>query len=421
MAELSPTQISRRDALKLAAAGTLSFALPALDARAAGQRGAEREKSLITLWLAGGPSQLETWDPHPGTKIGGPTQALGTMVPGLRIADLFPRAAEQIHELSVIRSLVSKEGDHERGAYFLKTGYRPDPTVTHPSIAALVTQQQTNDRVEIPRNVLIGNDPFPGRGGYLGDEFDPFKVFNPRDKVSNVTARVGDTRQQRRLSNLEIVEQTFRRGRTATADRTQHRQTVQRALTMMSSDQLRAFEIEREPESVRAAYGESAFGQGCLMARRLVETGVKAVQVTLEGFDTHANNFDGHRENGEILDPALAALVHDLRQRDLLQSTVVLCIGEFGRTPNINALDGRDHWPSGFSALIGGGGLRSGVVIGETDPEGIKKSPADPIEVPDLYATILSVVGVEYDQELITPIGRPLALCEGTPIERLLA
>lgn len=417
---ISSASLSRRDALKLAAAGTLSFALPALDLRAAAKRGAEREKSLITLWLAGGPSQLETWDPHPGTKVGGPTKALATMVPGLHIADLFPHTAEQIHELSVIRSLVSKEGDHERGAYFLKTGYRPDPTVTHPSIAALITQQQTETRVEIPRNVLIGNDPFPGRGGYLGDKYDPFKVFNPQDKVSNVTANVGDQRQQRRLSNLQIIEQSFRKNRTAAANRTQHRQTLQRALTMMTSEQLRAFELQREPAAIRAAYGETSFGQGCLMARRLVETGVKAVQVTLDGFDTHANNFDGHQENAAILDPALAMLLTDLRQRDLLESTVVLCLGEFGRTPNINALDGRDHWPTGFSALLGGGGLRSGVVIGETDPNGSKKDPVDPIEVPDLYATILAVLGVEYAQEVITPIGRPLALCEGTPIERLL-
>ncbi|WP_339910003.1 DUF1501 domain-containing protein [Symmachiella dynata] len=420
MTDQASSCLSRRDALKIAAAGTLSFALPALDLRAATKRGPEREKSLITLWLAGGPSQLETWDPHPGTKVGGPTKALATMVPGLHIADLFPHTAEQIHELSVIRSLVSKEGDHERGAYFLKTGYRPDPTVTHPSIAALVTQQQTDARVEIPRNVLIGNDPFPGRGGYLGDKFDPFKVFNPQDKVSNVSANVDDQRQQRRLSNLDIIEQSFRKNRTAAADRTQHRQTLKRALTMMTSEQLRAFELQHEPAAIRAAYGETSFGQGCLMARRLVETGVKAVQVTLDGFDTHANNFDGHQENAAILDPALAMLLTDLRQRDLLESTVVLCIGEFGRTPNINALDGRDHWPTGFSALLGGGGLRSGVVIGETDPTGAKKDPVDPIEVPDLYATILAVLGVEYAQEVITPIGRPLALCEGAPIERLL-
>jgi len=416
----SSNALTRREALQLAAAGAISFALPAMDLWAANQRGSERPKSLITLWLAGGPSQLETWDPHPGTKIGGPTTALATRIKGLRIAEHFPRTAEQIHELSVIRSLISKEGDHERAAYFVKTGYRPDPTVVHPSIAALLTQQQPAADVEIPRNVLINNDPFPGRGGYLGDQYDPFKVFNPQDKVHNVSARVADPRQQRRLANLDVVERAFRNRRTTAVDRTQHQNTVGRALTMMTSEQLQAFELDREPQSVRRAYGENGFGQGCLMARRLVETGVKAVQVTLDGFDTHAENFEGHKANGAQLDPALAMLIRDLKQRDLLESTVVLCIGEFGRTPNINPLDGRDHWPTGFSALVGGGGIRSGVVIGETDPQGEKKNPTDPIEVPDLYATILKTLGVDYAEEILTPIGRPLALCEGSPIERLL-
>ncbi len=412
--------LTRRDALGLAAAAGLSLTLPGLDARAAAERGPQRAKSLILIWLAGGPSQLETWDPHPGGKIGGPTGQIKTKIPGVSIADLFPQVAEQLHELSVIRSLVSPEGDHERGAYFVKTGYRPDPTVTHPAIPALVTHQQRNDQVAIPRNVLIGNDPFPGRGGYLGDEFDPFRIFNPKDNVHNVKTRVGDSRQQRRLANLDVIERNFQRGRGERVDDTGHRNTVERALTMMTTEQLKAFDLRQEPFAVRQAYGETRFGQGCLMARRLVETGVKAIQVTLNGFDTHANNFEGHQTQAAQLDPALATLISDLKQRDLLQSTIVLCMGEFGRTPNINALDGRDHWPTGFSALVGGGGLRSGVLIGATDPSGAKKKPQDPIEVPDLYATILIQLGVAFDKEIITPIGRPLALCEGRPIAQLL-
>lgn len=171
------------------------------------------------------------------------------------------------------------------------------------------------------------------------------------------------------------------------------------------------------------------FGHGCLAARRLIETGVRAVEVTLQGWDTHANNFEGHKTQAKELDPALAALIHDLQQRDLLASTVVLCIGEFGRTPKINPLGGRDHWPKGFSCLVGGGGLRSGVVIGETntepqsqqDAEKSTKGPHDPIEVPDLFATVLRQLGVEFDKEVLTPIGRPMKFCSGKPIERLMA
>jgi uncharacterized protein (DUF1501 family) len=151
-----------------------------------------------------------------------------------------------------------------------------------------------------------------------------------------------------------------------------------------------------------------------------VEQGVRAVEVCLDGFDAHADNFTAHEIRGKILDPALASLIRDLRERDLYDSTVVLVIGEFGRTPVINGLDGRDHWPTGFSCLVGGGGLKPGVVIGETDPEGKKKDPADPIEVKHLFATILNTLGVDYAREVLTPIGRPMLLCEGEPIEQLV-
>ena len=189
---------------------------------------------------------------------------------------------------------------------------------------------------------------------------------------------------------------------------------------MMSSKQLSAFEIKDEPQPLRDAYGDSVFGRGCLVARRLVETGVRAVEVTLQGFDSHTNNFSTHQDKAAKLDPAFAALISDLKQRDLLESTIVLCIGEFGRSPSINPLAGRDHWPSGFSCVVGGGGLQSGIVIGETDPTGKKIEPKDPINVNDLYATIFKTMAVDYKQETITPIGRPMVFCDGQPIERLL-
>lgn len=412
--------LTRRDALRLAAGLGLSFALPGLDLRAAQSRGSERPKSLITLWMQGGPSQLETFDPHAGTKIGGETKAIDTKLPGLQVAHLLPHTAEQIHELCVIRSMISKEGDHERGTYLLKTGYRPDPTLIHPSLGAIVAHELPVAGVEIPRHISILNSQWPSRGGFLGDDYDAFKVPDPRQNLQNMKAAVEHDRQERRLKDLDVVERTFRNRRRLQSDGTLHQETVRRALTMMTSEQLKAFKVEEEPAEVRAAYGDTPFGAGCLIARRLVEVGVRAIEVTLEGFDTHTKNFPGHETNAKILDPAFAALIHDLKTRDLLESTVVLWIGEFGRTPNINPLGGRDHWPTGFSAVVGGGGFKSGLVIGETDPEGKKTAPADPIEVHDLYATILETLGVEYDKEMTTPIGRPMALCKGKSIERLL-
>ncbi len=411
---------SRRDLLKAAIAGGLSFAVPGLDLRAADRRGDERAKSLIVIWLGGGPSQLETWDPHPGTKIGGPTKSIATKVPGLEIADLYPRMAEQIHELNVIRSLVSKEGDHERGTYMVKTGYRPDPTLVHPSLGAIACRELPNEKLEIPDHISLIGGQWPARGGFLGEVFDAFKIYDPGHGIQNLKPHVGDNRQAQRLKGLEIVSKSFQMKRRVQVENTLHQLTVERALKMMTSEQLKAFQIDEEPTEIRAAYGNTLFGRGCLTARRLVETGVRAVEITLQGWDTHANNFSGCETQAKELDPAFAALTHDLKQRDLLQSTLVLCIGEFGRTPKINGVEGRDHWPKGFSCVIGGGGLRSGAVIGETEAIEEPKSPQDPIEVADLCATVLRQLGVEFDKEVLTPIGRPMKYSEGKPIERLL-
>jgi len=413
--------LSRRDLLRTAGALGLSFLLPPLEARAANERGVCRKKSLVTIWLEGGPSQLETWDPHPGTKIGGPTKAISTSIPGVQIADTFPTLAAELSSLSVIRSLVSKEGDHERGSYFLKTGYRPDPTLHHPSLGAILVNQIPNASLVIPQHIAIGNSQWPPRGGFLGDQLDAFRVFDPGHDVPNLKAPVEAARQTRRVSNLEVVSKAFERGRHPQVEKTLHQHMIERALEMMSSDQLRAFQIEGETRKLRDAYGDTTFGRGCLVARRLVETGIRAVEITLSGFDTHANNFNGHRDNARILDPALATLLRDLRERDLLQSTVVLVIGEFGRSPAINPLDGRDHWPSGFSCLIGGGGLKSGLAIGSTDPEGREKMPHEPVEVADLFASIIKTFGLDSAHEVITPIGRPMAFSSGKPISRLLS
>jgi hypothetical protein len=407
--------------LRRAAALGLSFALPALAPREARARGTDRPTSLVLVWLAGGPSQLETWDPHPGTHIGGETKAIDTTLPGVQIAEWYPRVAEQLHHLNVIRSLVSKEGDHERGTYLVKTGYRPDPTLVHPSIGAVLTHEFPNPQTQIPLHLSLNPSPWPGRGGFLGDQYDAFKVFEPGAGLQNIKSRVASPRQQRRVQGLDLVERAFGARRGQAVDATLHRQTVQRAVEMMDSSQLAAFEIDREPEQVRQRYGDTRFGHGCLVARRLLEEGVRAIEVTLDGFDSHVNNFETHKARAEALDPALAALVSDLVERDLYDSTLLVCLGEFGRTPSINPLGGRDHWPSGFSCLVGGGGLRRGVVLGETDPTGQKIEPAYPIEVPDLYATLYEAFGVDFTREYQTPIGRPMAICPGQPIEALLA
>jgi len=411
--------LDRRSWLFTAASAGLSCWLPPLSTRAAERRGPERAKSLLTVWLAGGPSQLETWDPHPGDPNGGPTKAISTSLSGLQIADAFPRTADVIGSLSVIRSLISKEGDHERGTYHLRTGYRPDPSVRHPSLGSILVHERPPNGLAIPPHVAIDGGQWPPRGGFLGDEYDAFRIGNPGGPIANATARVADDRQRRRLSGLDVLERNFSVDRPTAERRTLHKQTTQDALLLMSSEQLKAFEIDDEPAEVKAAYGDDRFGKSCLVARRLIETGVRSVEVTLNGFDSHTNNFEVHREKAAILDPALATLIKDLEARDLLSSTVVLVLGEFGRTPKINPFDGRDHWPKGFSCLLGGGGIAAGRVIGATDPEGIK-NPERPVPIADLFATILAAFDLDPAKELLSPIGRPLKLADGSPIAELL-
>lgn len=411
--------LTRRGILQLASAWGVRFALPMESARGADRRGAERPRSFLLLWMKGGPSQLETWDPHPGTKIGGLTREMSTKIPGVKIAEFYPRLAEELDSLSVIRSLVSKEGDHERGTYHLKTGYRPDPTVKHPALGAIAAHEHVFPELKIPAFVSLGPGEWAGRGGYLGETWDAFKIYDPGNPIPNLRDRGQTERQRRRMENQDLLERTFRAGREVQVENSLHRETMQRAIEMLHSDQIRAFDISEESATTRARYGDTVFGRGCLAALRLVESGVPAVEVTLNGWDSHAENHEVHRERGAVLDQAFSALLADLKERGLFESTVVLCLGEFGRTPRINPLEGRDHWPSGFSCLIGGAGLKAGEVIGATDPEGIVAQPKDAVTVADLSATILKQLGIEWNREMVTPIGRPLKLSEGSPLGRL--
>lgn len=415
----------RRDVLGMLSALGLTLAVPGMSAHAAAKRRHERPKSLITLWMNGGMSQLETWDPHPGTPTGGEVSAIRTTQKGVQISDFLPQMAEQMHEVTLIRSLTSTEGDHALGSAFVKTGYRLEPTLVYPSLGAIAAQQLPDETVEIPHHVSLGGNNFFPRGGYLGNEWDAFRVFNPGRSLTNLKSGVSDGRLQTRVRGLDVLSRQFTKGR-PTADRdTLHAKTVRRALKMMSSEQLKAFEIDDEPDAVKAAYGDSRFGRGCLVARRLVEQGVRAIEVCLNGFDTHVDNHNGQKTQADMLDPAFATLLKELRERDLLESTIVLCISEFGRTPEINGAGGRDHWPHWFPCVIAGGGFVAGQVIGQTpgtveEKKDAKYKPSDPLTIPQLYATIMHAMGIVWDEEIITPIGRPIRFAEDDPAARLL-
>ncbi len=377
-------------------------------------------QSVILLWMGGGPSQLETFDPHPGGKIAAGTKAIDTAVKGIQLAQGFDQLAGQMGSVTLIRSMVSKEGDHERGTYMMKRGYRPDPTVEHPSIGAICCHELPVGQTEIPRHISILTGQWPSRGGFLGAEFDAFQTGDPKGALPDVLSGVPAARDAARLSDLEVLERTFARGRRGRVQGTMHRETLARARVMMSSEQLKAFDVSQEPSSLRTEYGDTAFGRGCLAARRLIEVGVRCVEVTLDGWDSHVNNHQVQSARVKDLDPAFAALLRDLSNRKLLERTVVLCCGEFGRTPKINVTAGRDHWPTGFSLALAGGGLRGGLAIGETDPEGVK-DPVRPTSVEDVHATVLSALGLDPAKENVAPAtGRPLKLSAGRPIRELL-
>jgi hypothetical protein len=330
-------------------------------------------------------------------------------------------------EIALVRSVVSKEGDHERATYNVKTGWRPDPTLIHPALGAVLCHE-LSDAVEIPRHISILPGPWPARGGYLGDQFDAFKIGDPNGPVPDVTPRVPQARNADRLQRLQALEDEFARGRLRNLDagKTLHRTSINAATRMMSSEQLKAFDISLAPQSQREAYGDTAFGRGCLAALRLIEQDVRCVEVTLDGWDTHINNHALQRGRVDILDPAFAQLLRDLKERGLLDSTIVLCAGEFGRTPRLNPTGGRDHWPHGFSIALAGGGLRGGLAIGETSPELREGKPdvdADvkrPVSVEDVHATILKALGINPRDEVMTPVGRPMEFSKGQPIAELL-
>ncbi len=420
------SHFSRRALLRAAGLGGVAWLTPLTHMIGQAQEKEASQasaKSVIILWLAGGASQLETFDPHPGKEIAGDTGAIKTSVKGVEIAEGLPQVAEMMEELTLVRSMFSQEGDHERGTYNVKTGYRPDPTMVHPSIGAVICNELSVDGVDIPRHVSILPGQWPARGGHLGADLDAFKVYDTLGQAGDMTARVKPARQKNRLEGLKKIEDAFARGRRTDLDKkkTLHNVTIQRALDMMNSKQLGVFDVSKAPAQTRKAFGDTDFGRGCLAAVQLVGAGVRCVEVTLGGWDTHINNHDGQATKNAILDPAFAALIRELRVRKLLDETIVICAGEFGRTPKINGLGGRDHWPKGFSVALAGGGFRGGHVHGATDPEGVKEEPKDPVKVADLHTTVMHLLGIDHKKKYKNlPFDRFGTLSEGKVKENLL-
>ncbi|GIW94460.1 MAG: hypothetical protein KatS3mg110_2501 [Pirellulaceae bacterium] len=405
--------IARRDLLRWVALGTSAIGLRlghVVSAHAQEMR--KNGKHLILLWMQGGPSQFETFTPKPGHANGGETRAIPTRIPGVPISENLPQVAGVLDRLCLLRSVTAREGTHSRATYLLHTGYLPTATVKHPTLGASVAHQLAPSDLDLPAFVRIGQSNRDlGGGGLLGVKFDPFVVSNPGQMPQNATPSSGEQRLRRRLALLEEADHEFaeRVGGRLVEDR----HAIYRAATdMILSPKMQVFELDREPVSVRQAYGDSTFARGCLLARRLVEAGVTCVEVTLGNWDTHEDNFNRSRSLCGQLDQPMAALVRDLEQRGLLESTLVVWMGEFGRTPRINPRGGRDHYPRAFSVVLGGCGVRPGQAIGQTDAGGVEIT-GQPVTVPDLFRTIFTALGIDPDHENMSSIGRPIKLVDG--------
>ncbi|MFM7118437.1 MAG: DUF1501 domain-containing protein [Planctomycetota bacterium] len=429
----SAAHLNRRAWLRLAGLSGASWLTPlATQLARASESRRTRPKSLIMLWLEGAPSQLETFDPHPGTNIAAGSTARKTTVPEIQLGSGLEQTAELMRHISLVRALTSKEGDHERAIYHLKTGYRLDATLRHPAIGSVICHHYRPEGVgdfDLPRHISILPTEFASRGGFLGDGLDAFKIGDPNNPIPDLASSVPLHRQQQRLADLDFLDQRFNRRESIEnmepSGVAGTRPSLEQALKMMSSEQLDAFDVTTLSRSERLRYGDTPFGRSCLAARRLIEAGVRCVEVTLSGWDTHVNNHELQAERIKILDPAFAALISDLNERGLLESTLVVCGGEFGRTPELNKLGGRDHWPHGFSVALAGGGIQGGRVVGKTSPAPDLKTKdpqsnlRDPHSVEDLHATILEAFSLDLTHEFLTPIGRPIKITEGRPIKSL--
>jgi uncharacterized protein (DUF1501 family) len=377
-------------------------------------------QACILLWLNGGPSHIDTFDPKPGRATGGPFKAIRARAPGMLLSEHLPHLAERGDRIALVRSMSSKEGNHNRAQYFVHTGYAPNPTVVHPSLGGWASARLASANVELPAFVSLGGPSFGA--GFLGVQHGPFVVQKAGAPPADVAlpAGVDATRFERRRAALDAMEERFQR-QTGDAKIEGRRQVYAEAVRLMQSPKLDAFDVSAESAATKAVYGDTDFGRGCLVARRLVERGVKFVEVVLDGWDTHKDDFERTKKLMATLDPALSALLDDLGARGLARSTLVACMGEFGRTPHINPNDGRDHWPGAWSAVLAGAGIRGGVVHGATDEDGAKVT-GPTTGVPDLLATMASVLGLDPSHTEMTPVGRPLSVTDdGTPIRAVLA
>lgn len=441
-------QFHRRQVLQAAALGLLGASNSGWFSAFADEAAANprRRRHCVLLWMTGGPTQTDTFDMKPGHPNGGEFKEVETKVPGLRFSEHLPQLAAMADQLAIIRSLSTKEGDHGRGTYLMRTGHQPQGPIQYPSVGSLFSKELGDVNDAVPQNVSISpyrafNQAAFGPG-FLGPRFAPLTVgatdaiqqTQPVAASSYAELKVDDLAPPPGIaaaqfgSRLELwrtLQSQFmatHRGASPLA----HNTVYERAVKLMNSGAAHAFDLADEPDKVRDAYGRGRFGQGCLMARRLIERGVSFVEVTLGGFggdgmswDTHQGNFAAVKNLSAELDAGWGTLMQELAERGLLESTTILWMGEFGRTPKINPQAGRDHFPAAWTCVLAGGGIQGGQAYGKTNETGEEVAEGK-VGVGDVLATLSTALGIDPASENISPLGRPIKIAEGKAIQEVL-
>ncbi len=422
MSNLARNGMSRRHFMSHMA-GASSMVIPSLTMGQTLQDNAEdlkrRRKSAILLWMGGGPSTMDIWDLKPGAPTGGPFKPIATSG-NAQISEHMPLMAKQMHNMAIVRSMSTREADHGRGRYYMHTGYVPNPNIEHPSYGAVLSNQLIDQRpeLEIPPFVAVGGGSVGP--GFLGMSWAPFTVSST-GQVRNLQMGLEDTRLYQRMYALDLIEKGFinqRRGSAAT----DHQKILKKTLNLMTSEQMEAFKVASEPDDVKERYGNTNFGRGCLMARRLVEIGVPFIEVGLGGWDNHSNIHTTLRDQKlPELDQAMSALVEDLEQRGLLEDTAIVWMGEFSRTPRINGNAGRDHWARSWSVVVGGAGMNGGIAVGETNSDGTRVE-TDPYTSQDVMASVCKALGISLQTTFTSNNGRPMKIANsGKVIKELFS
>lgn len=376
------------------------------------------KKSAILLWMSGGPSTMDIWDLKPGATTGGPFRPIST-AGDVQICEHMPMTAKVMDKLSIVRSMSTREADHMRGRYYMHTGYVPNPNIEHPSYGSVLAHELYDQRpdLQIPPFISVGGGSVGP--GFLGMAWAPFTV-NSNGQIRNLDMKV-DSRLENRMRTLAMIEKGFiSQNRGAAAE--DHSKVLQKTLNLLTSPQMDAFKVNKEPKEMLDMYGNDGFARGCLMARRLVEAGVPFIEVDFGGWDNHANIFPTF-QNDKLpkLDRAISSLVTDLDQRGMLQDTAIIWMGEFSRTPNINGGAGRDHYARAWSVVVGGGGLKGGIAVGKTSEDG-RSVETEPYTSQDVMATICKTLGISLETTFTSRSGRPMKIANsGKVIKELFA